>query len=67
MKNHDGWTLKVDWLDPSKPYLIPGYFHYTRLGVIKAFEGKMVGRWEKYRRKGHHKIVKVKMIEVNND
>lgn len=63
MKNYDGWTLKVSWKD-REPYLVAGYFHETRSGVIKGFEGEDIGGWRRHRRKGHYKIVKVKMTEA---
>lgn len=66
MRKYDGWTLKVSWAG-REPYLIPGLFHYDRSGVIKDFEGSDIGSWRRYRRKGIHKIVKVKMVEVSND
>lgn len=63
MKNYDGWTLKVFLGGRYEPYIVSGYFHETRSEVIKEFE-KTFGSWRGYRRGGHYKMVKVKLIEV---
>ncbi len=62
MKNHDGWTIKIS-LD-GKPWLIAGYFHETRSGVVDDFEKTTGEDWRKYRRTGIYKIVKIKLIEI---
>jgi hypothetical protein len=62
MAKYDGFTLK-NCLSRT-PWIIPGYFHQSRNGVIKDFE-KTTGRsWRIDRRKGTFKIVKVKLVEV---
>lgn len=59
MAKYDGWTLKCG------EYLRVGYCDYRRSRVIKHFEREMGrGTWKKYRGKGFHKIVKIKLIEV---
>lgn len=59
MAEYDGWALK------SGNWLRPGFVCYTRKDIITKFEKIMgKGSWGKYRRRGFHKIVKVKIIEV---
>lgn len=62
MKNYDGWTMKMFLGD--KQYLIAGYFHETRSGVVDDFEKTTKEDWRKYRRTGIYKIVKVKLVEA---
>lgn len=63
MKKYDGWVIKT--FRPRNPYIIIGYFQETRKEVIKRFEDLFgEGEWQKERRKGYLKLVKVKMIEV---
>jgi len=64
MKNYDGWVIKVQF--SRKPYFLPWHFHEKRTDVIKAFDEPTGGLWRKYRRKGTHKLVKVKFVEVSD-
>ncbi len=61
-KKYDGWVIKVQF--SGKPYFLPWHFRESRRYVIKAFNKSTGGSWRKYRRKGTHKIVKVKLVEV---
>ena len=61
-KNYDGWCLK------SGQWLRVNTCSYNRPEIIKEFEELMgKGSWRKYRRKGFHKIVKVKIVEVSDE
>lgn len=60
-----GWTIKD--LRRTESTLFDFDFSETRSGVIKKFDELMgKGEWRKYRRKGLMKIVKVKLMEVND-
>ncbi|GAH32219.1 unnamed protein product, partial [marine sediment metagenome] len=39
-------------------------FAEERTEVVKKFEKLMGESWRKYRRRGTHKIVKIKLVEV---
>ncbi len=58
-KKYDGWTIKS-----FDRCLLEWFFHETRSEVIKAFEISVGESWRKYRRRGTHKLVKVKLVEV---
>ena len=69
MAKYDGWILK-----PPKGYLHELKFRRTRKEVMQAIEEQILSlpsnlrtlnSWRKYRRKGW-KIVKVKLVEVND-
>jgi len=66
MSKYDGWVLKRTVT--RKPYLIVHFFHELRRDVIKHID-KAVGvgyeEWKKEHGK-NYKIVKVKIIEVND-
>ena len=55
--NYDGWTLKSKCLHLS-------FCHYTRKEVIDHVETVIREPWTKYRLRGTHKIVKIKLMEV---
>ncbi len=63
-EKYAGWSLKIDW--GRKPYFIHSYFHEVRRKVIKDFEETTGLSWRKFRRRGTHKVVKVKLVEVKN-
>ena len=56
-KKYDGWTLKS-----NEPHL--SFCHSTRREVIAHVETVIKEPWAKYRLKGTHKIVKIKLVEV---
>ena len=56
---HDGWTLKAG-VD-----LDIWFVRRTRKEVIKQFEELMNESWKKHQRCGFNKIVKVKLVEIN--
>lgn len=60
MKKYDGWVLK------SGKYLHIGFLHYTRREVIDHVEKVIPETWKNHRKKGTHKIVKVKLVEVED-
>lgn len=63
MVKHDGWTTKE--LRRRKFYLHASDFREKRTDVIKGFDRLMgKGEWDKYRRNGWMKIVKVKLVEI---
>jgi len=57
-KKYDGWALKVG------PYIRAFTVRNTREEVIKNFESLLKTSWRKYRRGGRHKIVRVRITEV---
>ena len=60
VEKYDGWVLKVG------QYLRAFTFHEKKTDVVKDFERFCGGEgsWREHRRKGTHKIVKVKLVEV---
>jgi len=67
MKNYDGWTIKQATRGGGS-FLLPEFFHTTRNAVIKQFEKIMLGdTWRKYQRRGFNKIVRVKLIEIQEE
>lgn len=60
--NYDGWTLKA--LNESGERLCLNFCHNTRKEVIEHIEKLIPESWAKYRLKGTHEIVKVKLMEV---
>ena len=63
MKKHDGWIIKVTW-SYRAPYFLPWTFHLKRTDVVKGFKNNWTVPWRVYRKRGTHKIVKVKFMEV---
>ena len=61
-EKYDGWVIKVQF--NKKAYFLAWHFREKRTDVIKAFDELTGGVWKKYRRRGTHKIVKVKFVEV---
>lgn len=66
MAKYDGWVIKVQFPWHQKPYFLPWHFHERRTDVIKSFNDGSGGLWRKYRRRGTHKLVKVKFVEVTD-
>ena len=65
MAKYDGWTLTNTM--GSNPWLIPCYFCEKRKEVINRFEVIFgTGQWRRHRDRGDFKIVKVKLVEVND-
>lgn len=63
MAKYDGWVIQS--LHVGEPWYLIWTFARTRTEVVKLFEeswGKDL--WRKYRRRGFHKLVKVKFVEV---
>ena len=60
--NYDGWTLKAS--SKSGERLCLNFCHNTRKEVIEHIEKLIPEPWAEYRLKGTHKIVKVKLMEV---
>ena len=60
--NYDGWTLKA--LSESNERLSLTFCHNTRKEVIEHIEKLIPESWAKYRLKGTHEIVKIKLMEV---
>ena len=63
MAKYDGWTIQNTC--GRNPWLVIEFFHQKRQRVIENFEllwGK--GCWRKERRAGNFKLVKVKLIEM---
>jgi hypothetical protein len=65
MDKYDGWVIKLQF--KGKSYFLPWHFREKRTDVIKAFDGLTGGLWKKYRRKGTHKLIKVKFMEVSDE
>ena len=63
MAEYNGFTLKNCM--HKNNWLIPGYFHRSKIDVIKDFEQTTGRSWQKERRKGGYKVVKVKLVEVD--
>jgi hypothetical protein len=62
MAEYDGWVIKQTGGGTSH---FTGFFAWKKGVVIKDFEGVWgKGAWAKERRKGHCKMVKVKLVEV---
>ena len=62
MAKYNGWVIKLQF--KGKAYFLPWHFRETRTEVIKAFNKNTGGSWRKYKRRGTHQIVKVKLVEV---
>lgn len=62
MAEYDGWTLKT--LSESGGKLSLSFCHNIRKEVIEHIEKIIPESWAEYRLKGTHKIVKVKLIEM---
>ena len=60
--NYDGWTLKA--LNKSGERLWLTFCHNTRKEVIEHLEKLIPESWAKYRLKGTHEIVKIKLVEL---
>ena len=63
MAKYDGWVIQSLYRQP--PDLLIWTFARTRKEAIAVFDkswGK--GLWKKYRRRGTHEVVKVKLVEV---
>jgi len=64
MKNYDGWAMK------SFGHIMPWSCQVTRKDVVKWFESNNdlqkypQFKWRNFRKRGTHKIVKVRIIEV---
>jgi len=67
MSKYDGWAMKYEWSET----VFPGSFHVHRTGVVEWWEegGIPELRWKNAsRREGmRHKIVKVKLVEVEDE
>ncbi len=61
-EKYDGWVIKLQF--KRKAYFLAWHFREKRTDVIKDFNEITGGGWEKYRRRGTHKLVKVKLVEV---
>ena len=62
MDKYDGWVIKVQWNGSS--FFLTWHFRERRTDVVKSFDEGSGGSWRKYRQKGTHKLVKVKLVEV---
>ena len=62
MGKYDGWVIKLQF--KGKSYFLPWHFRERRTDVIKAFDESTGGLWRKYRQRGTHEIVKIKLVEV---
>ena len=63
MDKYDGWVIKS--YCGRNPWFLLWTFAPTRKEVIELFEKQWIGElWKKYRRQGFHKLVKVKLVEV---
>jgi len=63
MAKYDGWIIKS--FHARNPFFMIWTFARTRKAVIELFEEAWGGGlWKKYRRRGFHKLVKVKFVEV---
>jgi len=62
---YDGWCMK------AFERILPGSFHSTRTGVVKWWGDWSLSiddsslKWKNYRKRGTYKIVKVRIVEVN--
>lgn len=59
MAKHDGWVVKSYYT--KTPALLPWTFALKRKGAIQ----KWGAGWEKGRKAGWQKLVKVKLVEVD--
>ena len=64
MNKYDGWVIKVQWQKNS--FFLTWHFRERRTDVIKSFNDGSGGLWRKYRRRGTHKLIKVKFVEVSD-
>lgn len=62
---YDGWVIEVQWHENQKPFFLTWHFRERRTDVIKDFNGATGGLWRKYRRRGTHRLVKVRFVEVD--
>lgn len=64
-KDYDGWCIKTEW-DGVRPWT----FQAIRTNVVRKWDrGWNLERyptyaWRNFRKRGTHKIVKVKLLEV---
>lgn len=61
MSNYDGWAIKYHWGHVSAVS-----FRVYRSQVIQYYEDRVKGLWKKNRQKGYVKLVKVRLIEVED-
>lgn len=61
MSKYDGWVIKE-----SDGYLSRKSFHRRRIDVIKWWNGLPfpLDCWKNFSRRNDHKIVKIKLVEV---
>ena len=63
MAKYDGWVIQS--LYRQSPDLFLWTFAATRKETIELFDKSWgEGFWKKYRRRGTHEIIKVKLMEV---
>jgi len=63
MKKYDGWVIK-SFMGRS-PWLLINFTKITRKEVIENYEGIFgEGCWKERRKRGHLKLVKVKLVEM---
>jgi len=62
MKKYDGWVLKS--FSGRNPWIMPWTFRETRKEVLINFKETVGEQFRNYRRRGMHKIVKVKLTEI---
>jgi len=64
-KKYDGWVIKSKYCD-----ILPWTFRYKRVDVIKKWNDNLLRdsssclKWKNIRRRGTHKIIKVKLLEI---
>lgn len=64
-EKYDGWCLKC--IDARKPYFLTPFFARLRRDVVDLIEERVYEgyeQWWKDKGRGHYKIVKVKLVEV---
>lgn len=61
-EKYDGWCIKSYW--GRNPWLVVNWFGETRIKVIEGFEKATGDSWKKHRKAGNFKLVKVRLVEV---
>lgn len=60
---YDGWVVKVQW-EGEEPFFLTWCFRQRRTEVVRSFNAGTGGLWRRYRQEGTHKLVKVKLVEI---
>jgi len=65
MNKYDGWAIKTNW----NGEIIPWSFQRKRTEVVEWWNEWSLAtdntfKWKNFRKRGTHKIVKVKIVEV---